>query len=682
MPIKKIKPILSDIHHPKQGNSAPVAQKQDFFKRSDWEENRNFNNTDSQTFGRILNFFKFAILVFGLSLVAYFGYLFLGRHESITSAKEIYEDLKHIAVSLRELDTDSVPALIENINNNVASLEVKTSPLNLAPVLSDIPSALAEVGNISKTLSSVNEGIAKLKSDGFELLFNDGEKFTALLKSLVADLSKLELSAQTLRNSAAGFNIIPPKANEEYILFTTDLQRSKETLQAILDLIDRPGENHFLILFENPTEIRPAGGYSGSYGDLVIQSGQIRSIETQDIYYPDQFLPYKIIPPTQLQGMRIKWGAQDANWFFDFPTSAKKIIDFIEESSVYKDSAIKFEGVVTVNVKLLEDLLKITGPIEIPEYKLTLTSDNLLGELQKEGAAGQNKTTDKNSKRALKYLTPRLLAKLGDLSDADKVSLLTILKASYSKKDIKLYFEDDVLEGLVTRFGGAGEVYNLPSDFKGDYLAVVNANIAGGKSDRFMKQKIELKSQIDPLGVITDDLTITRTHNGQNQKDAWYKATNQNYMKIFVPSTSRLDILKGNSVKAAAPAIDYIKMGYKIDVDLSSVEGTREPRPEFNASIYKESGKNVFGFWLNVLAGKSGTATIKYANSKRFVLEPGAEFQFIFDKQSGVESDFIYSLEAPAGFRWKESNDPTFNYRNSELPSRIIINLTLEKDEV
>ena len=301
-------------------------------------------------------------------------------------------------------------------------------------------------------------------------------------------------------------------------------------------------------------------------------------------------------------------------------------------------------------------------------------------ELQKEVETGRDKKPGQNPKRVLKYVTPALLDKLGALKSEDKIELLNILKERFTKKDIKLYFKDTILQGLVTRYGGAGEVYNLPANFEGDYLAIVNANIAGGKSDKFIKQKVELKSRIDPLGVITNDLLISRTHSGQNQIDWWYRSTNQNYMKIFVPPTSRLQNLKGNSVKNIVPSLDYLKNGYKIDPDLNVVERTRQLIPEFNASSYRESGKNVFGFWMNVPAGGTKTLTANYANSKRFQLNEGGAFQFILDKQSGVDSDFAYTLEAPAGFRWKESKSPTFSYINSELPSRVIINLTLEKD--
>lgn len=680
MAIKRIKPILSDIHRTKKQASADPVAEPDFFKQEDWVKSRNFKLGDRGVFTMVGVAFKTFSIGFIAILIFYAGYLFVSKEESINSARSIYGDLRSVASSLRSLDTDAVPAFLQNINTNISSLRTKTKPLALAPILNLIPNSISEISSISNTLYSVNGELAQLKANGFTWAFNDGEKFVSSLKKLAQGLDALQASVQNLRNNAAEFDLASSEMEGEYLKFVTDLERGREALRALIDVLDTPGKNHFLILFENPTEIRPSGGFFGSYGDLVIEDGQIRSIEAQDIYYPERFSDQKLVPPMQLQGITTKWGPQDAAWFFDFPTSARKVIEFLEESSVYEKDGIQFRGAISINFKLIEDILRMTGGIDIPEYNLTLTSENFLAEIQREVETGRDKKPGQNPKRVLKYVTPILLDKLGSLSESDKAKFLQSIQGRYAAKDIKLFFEDPILESLVTRYGGAGEVYRLPADFAGDYLAVVNANIAGGKSDKFIAQKINIVSKIDQLGVVSNELSLTRTHSGQNQKDWWYRATNQNYVKIFVPPTSRLQDLQGASIKNIVPAINYAKSGYKVDPDLDFVERTREFVPALNASTYKESGKNVFAAWLNVPAGKTGTLKASYANSKRISLSPGTSFQFIFDKQSGVESEFSYTLEAPSGFQWKESKSPIFQYVNTKLPARVIINLTLEKE--
>ena len=145
----------------------------------------------------------------------------------------------------------------------------------------------------------------------------------------------------------------------------------------------------------------------GSYADITMNNGRIKDINVDDIYRPDKFLALKIIPPKQLQGMTGTWGARDANWFFNFPDSAKKIMQFIEESSVYKNPGIKFQGVIAVNIKVIQDILRATGPIELPEYKLTLDNKNFLNEVQYQVEAGRDKIPGQNPKKILKLLPLR-----------------------------------------------------------------------------------------------------------------------------------------------------------------------------------------------------------------------------------------------------------------------------------
>ena len=62
---------------------------------------------------------------------------------------------------------------------------------------------------------------------------------------------------------------------------------------------------------------------------------------------------------------------------------------------------------------------------------------------------------------------------------------------------------------------------------------------------------------------------------------------------------------------------------------------------------------------------------------------PISRYQFVLDKQSGVESSLDYKVSAPAGYIWKESGKSLYEY-NSEgktLPGRLKISLTLIKDE-
>ncbi len=142
---------------------------------------------------------------------------------------------------------------------------------------------------------------------------------------------------------------------------------------------------------------------------------------------------------------------------------------------------------------------------------------------------------------------------------------------------------------------------------------------------------------------------------------------------------SRLTALAGNTSKTIMPLVDYKSVNYLTDPDLAAVENTEQQLKEFNSFSYEENGKAVFGTWFNVPAGKSKELDETYESIRRVDLTPGSKFQFVLDKQSGVDSGFDYIIQAPNGFKWAESNDFIYHYKTDNIPSRLTIDLTLQR---
>ncbi|MBI2098780.1 MAG: DUF4012 domain-containing protein, partial [Candidatus Wildermuthbacteria bacterium] len=365
------------------------------------------------------------------------------------------------------------------------------------------------------TLISTSSDISKLKADGLGFAFNGrGEELIALLKDLQGNVARLD---------ALGVGIISKST----------LKTASEGLDALVTFLDKPEEQRLLVLFLNPSEMRPIGGFAGSYGEVALTRGNVGDIKVNDIYYPDRFLAKRIVPPRQLQSVTVDWEARDAAWFFDFPTSARKTMELIEASDIYAKENIHFDGVVALNVRVIEDILALTGPIKLPEYNLTLTKDNFLEEIQKEVEEGKDKKPGENPKRVLSSLTPILVERLNGLDGSDKNALALVLFERVANKDIQFYFEDPKVEDFVRKINWGGEVASPPESGSGDYLAVVNINVAGGKTDARINQVIKLKSEIDSGGRVNNRLTVIRRHFGKDDEAPWYRVKNQNFIKIF-----------------------------------------------------------------------------------------------------------------------------------------------------
>ena len=65
--------------------------------------------------------------------------------------------------------------------------------------------------------------------------------------------------------------------------------------------LPRPAPHHLLVMLQNLSEEKPAGGFLGSYADVTIASGSITNISVHDIADVDSAFKPNIVPPVPLQ---------------------------------------------------------------------------------------------------------------------------------------------------------------------------------------------------------------------------------------------------------------------------------------------------------------------------------------------------------------------------------------------
>lgn len=523
----------------------------------------------------------------------------------------------------------------------------------------------AKLGDIVGAARRLRDSVGILVDNGAELaLTGRGEELIAVLKNIRESLAAL---------NTAGLDITRFSSTRSQLGDTSSLV---DGLSALINFLDVPQERRIALLFQNQSEIRPAGGFVGSYAEVVLDKGAVESIKVDDIYYPDRRLPLKIIPPRELQSITGGWGARDAGWFLDFPTSAEKTLEFLDASDVYAPRGVTFDGAIAINARVVEDFLAITGPVELPEYGVTLTKDNFLFEVREEVEASREKDPTQNPKKILAAVMPVILERLNSADSDQKRALMLALLARVAAKDIQMYFRDDGMQQFAEQLGAAGRVYTLSPDFVGDYLSVVNANVAGGKSDIFIDQTISLSSVIGGDGKVTNELTITRRHFGENESEPLYRARNQNFIRVYAVPGAVLESVSGVTPKEVKPLVDYKAGTYREDPVLAGIEATREETGIPDVVSFFESGKRVFANWFSTDAGETRTLVLRYTGMT-IPLRDTTRFRFVFEKQSGVESHLRYTLTAPPGFYFKENGAPVYTQSSDSQPARIVVDLTL-----
>ncbi|MFH0712331.1 MAG: DUF4012 domain-containing protein [Candidatus Jorgensenbacteria bacterium] len=695
VPVRNVEPILIDVKKPGFSYRNHVRLAELNLSRLPRKVPTSFN-----PYGKFLKWGT-VLVVFALLAVSVFAVFNLRQVKAVALARgeQVVNNFIASVQALKDFKPDEAsPFLKENTEEISRLSEVldKTSSRTLIGALGSIVPAFKEAGTFLGQTADLNLGFLKLsevisdlQKNGFGYFQNDGATFLSRLgemKSLITDITgKIELMKNTtasLKNVSPIFTGADEFLRGEYLRYSSDLQNLDGFLNGLIETLGSDEEKRILLIFHNPAEIRPAGGFIGSYGVLTVKNGQMANLEVQDIYWPDHPMNFdlKVIPPEPLQAVTTDWAARDANWFFDFPTSAETVMDFLESSKIYKENDIKFEGAIALNIRLIETILDVIGPVELEEYNLTITSDNFLSEIQREVETGRDKKVGSNPKKILSVLTPLLLDKLNNLEEGQKQEIFDAFRNHFDKKDIMVFSRVPSLTSFLKSIGIDGSVYSLPSSFWGSYVAVVNANIAGGKSDAFVEEAVEIRLDVDTEGGVFTDLSVIRTHNGENEKDSWWRATNQNFIQIFTNPGSTIVSLKGNDVKKYAKP-DYSKGGYAVNPDLDKIESTKVLLTDYNAWSMDAFGKTVFAAWWRIPAGESETLNLRYQTSSnnQSLPVPDKKFRFIFERQSGVKNSLKVTIGAPLGYQWAEAGGPVFIYEDADPDSRIVLDLTLVK---
>lgn len=401
----------------------------------------------------------------------------------------------------------------------------------------------------------------------FLLQFSD-KKITSLAKVAGSVVQVLPVGDERREELSTIFSLIPEIANEE--------------------------EKTFLLLFQNNNELRPGGGYIGTFGILKLKGEDVVSVDTHDTNVFDSGVETKITPPFPMKDyLKVSdWELRDSNWSPDFATNANKA----EELYHIEGGEEELAGVIAISTKLLPSFLEVTGPVTIAGFPGEYNSDNAIEKLQfqvEKGYADQG-IEEGNRKDIMKDLSKAILAKVQKLSLSDKKELVEKIEQHLNEKDVMISFKDYELQEKIKQLGWNGEL----KEAEQDYLMMVDANLASFKTDQVMKRTFEYTvdfSREKPRAT----LDITYHHEGRARN--WYIKDYNSYLRIFVPDGSWL---------ASSENIAQVQYG-------------------------NEQDKKFFGGIIKIPVGTIKTVSFAYDLPENITFE---DYKLLIQKQSGIDA--------------------------------------------
>lgn len=547
--------------------------------------------------------------------------------------------------------------------------------LDLIPQKRDaeaVVSAISDLTSAGLTLTKSYEVLNGVKFSAEGL--NAGDNETALAtfdQTLKEVISKVDSASEKL--ATVSENNIPDdkkllfvQARDTVVIAKKALHNFQEVYGLFAELIS--GDKELLVFFQNNNELRPTGGFLGTYGKLAVKDGKITNMKISSIYDLDGQLSETITPPQALLAVNDRWFLRDSNWFFNFPESARKMISFYE-----KEGGQTPDTVMVMTPELVVNLLAITGPIPMSAYGTTLTRDNFVETTQLITSVYYDRGLNQ-PKQMLADFFPVLLQRISTMTVPEKLRAFEALQGAFAQKQILLYSRNSETQKKIEQFNWGGAVVNSDRD----YLAVVNTNLGGTKTDTYMEQGLNLQTDIGSSGEIVNTLTITRKNTLQKSANT----VNTSYVRVYVPNGSKLLEASGFSVKD----IPQNTNNYSKDPDIAKLEANAVQHVVNGTYMSTESDKSVFGNWMITEGGQTQTVTIKY--TLPFTLSKLDRYSLISQKQPGAPIQTITHTLSYPDYKavWQTSNtnstnQPHTTVQTQELRTDQFTGIVLEKIE-
>lgn len=395
-------------------------------------------------------------------------------------------------------------------------------------------------------------------------------------------------------------------------------------------VMDTGGEERvYLVLFQNNLEIRPGGGFIGSFGILKVRDGQVTEFSNHDSGIFDGRIPDTVSPPYPMkETLNIpSWKLRDSNWEPDFPTNAKKAVEFYELGQ----GGEKFDGIVGITTDVLTSFLSVTGPIEVPGYPGTYSAENAVIDLEyqvEKGYADQGIAVGER-KSVMGILGDAVLARVRELSPQDLFRLFQVVLDDLDRKDIQLYFTDAELQAQVVSAGWAGAFDGAWPD---DFLMAVDANLNSWKSDAVVERS--LSYEID-LSTETPKARATVRYEHTGKVRDFMTKDYQTFLRLYVPEGSWLRSVSGNAKdpvfgdfmgKKYFGVLVHVPLGTSKDVSFEYDLPKDIDRDLYDLKIGKQAGLRGVPVTITVI-GKDGV-------KKQTVLDLNRDYVYSRDESS------------------------------------------------
>ena len=410
-----------------------------------------------------------------------------------------------------------------------------------------------------------------------------------------------------------------------------------EVLPSMGQMVGVDGQRReYLVLLQNESELRPGGGFIGSYAILSFEDGKFINFEVQDVYEADGQLKGHVEPPEEIKKYlgEAGWFMRDANWQASFPAAARDIAWFLE-----KETGRKVDGVIGINLATVKAILRVSGELFVPDFKEKVNADNLY---EKAEYYSENNFFPGSVQKAsfLGGVSKQLMEEIKNMKIEKGEALLSAILEVLDKNEMQIALNEPQLAAVMLSLGWDGSIYDgkCSSDrCLADYLYLVEANFGVNKANYFINRKINRNVEI-LSNEVKNNLRISYANT--TKSNSFPGGDYKNYLRIYIPKEAQLTEV----------AVTEEGKGRRVVGDTDLV-------------IKEVLGKKEVGFLVTTEVSKKAEVEVKYKQAVN--LAQGDKFSYLsyWQKQSGygrtgvkmtvnVPEDWVVGGVEPAAEVW------------------------------
>lgn len=554
----------------------------------------------------------------------------------------------------------------EQINLAKATLYQTRQTLNYLDVLKRIGILKTQVDKADRLVNLVSEGI-----DGVDHATRGSKALFQTTKIIsgedASDPKPLYQTAQTELTSASQIisKVLARLSDEDLLSIFPDFIRERNNdllvkLSLYQNLVEKAraasflmpevtavgGKKSFLLLLQNNLELRPTGGFIGSYGKLDFENGRLSNILVDDIYNLDGGLKDVIDPPQELRTDlgSTRWYLRDSNYDPDFPTSARQ-----SEFFYRKESGQQVNGVIAMDLTASGKLLSAVGGLDLPEYGEHVDGNNLFERAVSHAEVGFFPGSQAK-KNYLVSLQGQLFNKVFYLSKQNWPAIITAIGESLEQKHLMAYLSDPYMFSYITSSNWAGVMPRGGQNKTGevaDFLAVNESNMGANKSNYYLTRKYNLETSLTKEGIVMHKLHINYTNNSPSE--VFPAGIYKNRLRVYLPLGTKI-------TKALFGETDIT----------SRLVG------------FSDYGRSAYSVYLQIVPKETKQLILEYSLSNPVTFSGDSSFVYRLDilKQPGTGKDpFEWQFSVPINFKAQPANS-----LSDKFGQEVTISTDLQKD--